>query len=238
MMKAASHIIMLGDIPVEVTRKKMKTLRLGVYPPDGRVRMSVPLKVSDETVRRVATERLAWIERQREKFAAVPPPAAVNFVDGEVHAFLGKPCRLLVRERNRAARVDACCEPAITITVRPGSTREQREAALLDWYRDRLSELIPPLIDRWRAVMNVSVDEWRIRRMKTRWGSCNIAARRVWFSLELARKPEPCLEYIVVHELTHLLERGHGARFKALMDGFLPDWRERRKLLNAAVNAG
>ena len=86
--------------------------------------------------------------------------------------------------------------------------------------------------------MNVSVDEWRIRRMKTRWGSCNIAARRVWFSLELARKPEPCLEYIVVHELTHLLERGHGARFKALMDGFLPDWRERRKLLNAAVNAG
>ena len=84
--------------------------------------------------------------------------------------------------------------------------------------------------------MNVTVGEWRIRRMKTRWGSCNIAARRVWFSLELARKPAPCLEYIVVHELTHLLERGHGARFKALMDEFLPDWRERRKLLNAAVN--
>ncbi len=237
-MKAVSRTIMLGDIPVEVTRKRMKTLRLSVSPPDGRVRISAPLKAGDEIVLRMATDRLAWIERQREKFAVVPPPAPVDYVDGELHAFLGEPRRLLVRERNRAARVDACGDATIAITVRPGSTREQREAALLDWYRDRLSKLIPPLIDRWRSVMNVSVAEWRIRKMKTRWGSCNIRERRVWFSLELARKPEPCLEYIVVHELTHLLERGHGARFKALMDGFLPDWRERRKLLNAAVNVG
>ena len=106
-MKTAPHVIMLGDIPVEVTRKKMKTLRLSVSPPDGRVRISAPLKASDETVLRMVTERLAWIERQREKFAAVPPPAPVDFVDGEVHAFLGEPRRLLVRERNSAARVDA-----------------------------------------------------------------------------------------------------------------------------------
>ena len=231
-MATDTRRITVSGIAVEVVRKDIKNLHLGVYPPNGRVRVAAPLVVSDEAVRLAVIDKLAWIRRQRARFAEQSRQSEREMVNGESHYFLGRRYRLRVHEHDAPARVALRGVASLDLFVRPGSRAEQREAVLLRWHREQLKALIPPLLEKWQSVLGVQVTAWGIKKMKTKWGSCNVDARRVWFNLELAKKPPQCLEYIVVHELVHLLERHHNERFTALMDDFLPQWRQHRLMLN------
>lgn len=224
--------ITVSGIAVEVVRKDIKNLHLGVYPPNGRVRVAVPLVVSDEAVRLAVIDKLAWIRRQKVRFAQQPRQSEREMVNGESHYFLGRRYRLRVHEHDAPARVALRGVASLDLFVRPGSSVEQREAVLLRWHREQLKALIPPLLEKWQPVLGVQIAAWGVKKMKTKWGSCNVDARRVWINLELAKKPPQCLEYLVVHELVHLLERQHNERFTALMDRFLPNWRSSRNSLN------
>jgi predicted metal-dependent hydrolase len=156
-------------------------------------------------------------------------------VNGESHYFLGQRYRLRVHEHETPARVAVRGVATLDLFVRPGANAEQREAVLLHWYREQLKALVPPLLEKWQPIVGVQARAWGIKKMKTKWGSCNTTAKRLWFNLELAKKPVLCLEYIVVHELVHLLERNHNERFTALMDGFMPNWRACRETLKSGV---
>lgn len=223
----------VSGITVEMVRKDIKNLHLGVYPPQGRVRVAVPLVISDEAVRLAVIDKLGWIRRQQAKFAAQPRQSQREMVNGESHYFLGQRYRLRVHEHDAQPRVAVRGISSLDLYIRPGADARQREAVLLRWYRDQLKALIPPLLDKWQSTLGVEVADWGVKKMKTKWGSCNPASRRVWFNLELAKKPVSCLEYIVVHELAHLLERHHNARFTALLDTHLPHWRHCQERLSA-----
>ena len=234
-MTTETHHFTVGGIKVEVVRKDIKNLHLGVYPPQGRVRVATPLVVNDEAVRLAVIDKLGWIKRQKAKFAEQPRQTQREMVNGESHYFMGQRYRLRVHEQDAPARVAVRGVASLDLFVRPGASAEQREAVLLHWYREQLKALIPPLLQKWQPILGVQASHWSIKKMKTKWGSCNPAAKRLWFNLELAKKPVSCLEYIVVHELVHLLERNHTERFTALMDGFMPKWRVCREVLNSGV---
>ena len=221
-------------MPVEIVRKGIKNLHLGVYPPHGRVRVAAPLRVSDDAVRLAVVGKLGWIKRQRARFEAQPRQSEREMVSGESHYFLGQRYRLRVVTYEGPAKVIARNKSIIELHVRRESSAEQRERVLQRWYRQQLKELIPPLLEKWQPALGVQADEWAIKKMKTKWGACNVKVRRIWLNLELAKKPAQCLEYIIVHELLHLLERQHNDNFFALMNEYLPQWRSRRSELNAA----
>ena len=222
----------VSGIKVEVVRKDIKNLHLGVYPPHGRVRVAAPLVVSDEAIRLAVIDKLGWIRRQKAKFAEQPRQSQREMVNGESHYFLGKRYRLRVHEQDAPARVAIRGMANLDLFVRPGTSVEQREAVLLRWHREQLKALIPPLLEKWQPILGVKVADWGIRKMKTKWGSCNPQSRRVWLNLELAKKPVQCLEYIVVRELAHLLERHLNERFSVLVEKHVPLWRRFREELN------
>lgn len=224
--------IEVGGLSVEVVRKRIKNLHLGVYPPNGRVRVSVPLTVSDDAVRALVTKKLSWIQRHQARIETQARESRRQMVSGESHYFLGRRYRLNVVEGARAGHVAVRSGGMLDLHVRHGSDARARERVLQGWYRERLREAVPPLLTKWEAVLGVSVTFWGVKRMKTKWGSCNVTARRVWLNLELVKKPERCLEYLVVHELVHLIELRHNDRFAALMDEHLPGWRDCRDELN------
>ena len=231
-MSTEARGITVGGIAVDVVRKDIKNLHLGVYPPHGRVRVAAPLVVSDEAVRLAVIDKLGWIRRQKAKFAEQPRQSQREMVSGESHYFLGRRYRLRVHEHDGPARVALRGVAILDLFVRPGAAPDLREAALMRWHRAQLKALIPPLLEKWQPVLGVQVATWGVKAMKTKWGSCNATARRVWFNLELAKKPPQCLEYIVVHELTHLVERRHNDRFLALVSACMPQWRHHRYVLN------
>ena len=226
--------IRVSGVPVEIVRKGIKNLHLGVYPPHGRVRVAAPLRVSDAAVRLAVVGKLGWIKRQRAKFEAQPRQSTREMVSGESHYFLGQRYRLRVVKYDGPANVVARNKSVIELHVRRESSAVQREQVLQRWYRRQLKELIPPLLQKWQPVLGVQTNEWAVKKMKTKWGACNVKVRRIWLNLELAKKPVQCLEYIIVHELVHLLERHHNDTFVALMNKFLPQWKSRRSELNAA----
>lgn len=224
----------IGKLTVEVVRKDIKNLHLGVYPPDGRVRVAAPMVVNDEAVRLAVIDKLGWIKRQRASFAAQPRQSQRDMVNGESHYFLGRRYRLRVHERDEVPRVAIRGIASLDLFVRPNSDAQQREAVLMRWHRLQLKALIPPLLTHWQPILGVQASAWGVKRMKTKWGSCNARAARLWFNLELIKKPSQCLEYIVVHELAHLLQRRHDAEFIERMDAHLPHWRQARALLREA----
>jgi len=190
--------------------------------------------MDDEAVRLAIISKLAWIKRHQTKFAGQERQSPREFVTGESHYFQGRRYRLNVVYHNGAPKVVISNNTTIDLVVREGSDKSQRQRVLTQWYRRHLKEQIPALIDKWQPVLNISVAEWGVRQMKTKWGTCNIRAHRIWLNLELVKKPVHCLEYIIVHEMLHLLERNHNDRFKLLMDKFMPQWRSYREELNRA----
>jgi len=222
------HQIEIDGIVIDVIRKNVKNLHMVVYPPDGRVRVSVPLRVDDESLRRVLISKRAWIIRQQNRIKTQKGTSRRKYVSGESHYFQGIPHQLYVVERKGNARVVLRGNKTIEMYINPRSSAARRERALYEWYRAYLKKAIPPLIKNWEKIIGVEVAEWGVKRMKTRWGSCNTKARRIWLNLELARKPPECLEYVVVHEMVHMLERSHNRRFKELMSRYLPRWRSIR----------
>ena len=188
--------------------------------------------ISDEAVRLAVIDKLDWIKQQMARFAAQPRQSGREMVNGESHYFLGSRYRLRVHEHSAPSRVELRGIASLHLFVRPGTDAEQREAILLGWYREQLKSLMPLLLEKWQPILGVQAAAWGIRKMKTKWGSCNPASRRVWFNLELAKKPESCLEYIVVQELLHLRVCRHDAEFTRLLDEHLPSWRGAKELLS------
>jgi predicted metal-dependent hydrolase len=231
-MSTETHQIVVHDLVIDVVRKEIKNLHLAVYPPDGRVRVAAPLHVDDEAVRLFAVSKLGWIRRQQAQFAEQERQSAREYVSGESHYYQGRRYLLNVVYHDGPPRVVVRNNTTMDLYVRTGSDTARRERVLLEWYRAQLKAAVPPLLAKWEPVVGVQVADWRIRRMKTKWGTCTIEARRIWLNLELAKRSVRCLEYIIVHEMVHLLERGHTERFTAYMDRFLPQWRLLRDELN------
>ncbi|MDE3022612.1 MAG: M48 family metallopeptidase [Pseudomonadota bacterium] len=229
------HQIKVSGLTVDVVRKDIKNLHLAVYPPIGRVRVAVPLRVSDEAVRLAVVSRLSWIKRQKSKFTNQARQSAREYVSGESHYFQGQRYRLNVIYQSGLSRVAIRNKSVLDLFVREGGNREQRERIILAWYRQHLKEQIPVLVEKWEPVLGVRVADWRVKQMKTRWGTCNITAGRIWLNLELAKKSAQCLEYIVVHEMVHLLERNHNDHFAELMTQFMSQWKLHREELNRSA---
>jgi len=191
-MAEETRSFQVRGVKVEVVRKDIKNLHLGVYPPMGRVRVAVPLVISDEAVRLAVIDKLGWIKRQKAKFAKQPRQSQREMVNGESHYFLGKRYRLRVHEVAAPARVAVRGIASLDLFVRPGASAAQREEALLAWYRAQLKVLIPTLLEKWQPVLGVQARHWGVKKMKTKWGSCNTVAKRLWINLELA-KSQPCV---------------------------------------------
>lgn len=223
--------IKLGNITVDVVQKDIKNLHLSVYPPTGSVRIAAPLRMNIDVIRVYAISKLSWIKKQQKKLAGQQRETPREYLTRESHYYLGKRYLLKVIEVNAVPKVELD-HNKIILYVRPGANKAKRQQILESWYRERLKEIAYTQIKKWQKTLKVSINEFAIRKMKTKWGTCNIDAKRVWLNLELAKKPEHCIEYIVVHELVHLLERHHNEKFIAYMNQFLPQWRHIKSELN------
>lgn len=224
----------IDGLNIEVERKPIKHLHLAVYPPNGRVHLSMPKDLTDEDARLFVVSKWQWIERQRKDILEHPRQTERRYVSGENYYYLGERYVLNVKEMP--------IPPHITLKgnqmymfVHAGSSRQRREELLREWYRVRLQKVIEPLMGQWMTKMGESDVTWQVQRMKNRWGSCTLRSRRILFNIELARVPQPCIEYIVVHELLHLKEKNHNKIFEALLNKYLPDWQKRREQLNAFI---
>jgi hypothetical protein len=196
--------------------------------------VAVPIRVKDDAVRLAVITRLAWIKKHQAKFEGQQRQSPREYVSGESHYLQGQRYLLHVIYHDQPPRVTVRNKTTIELRVRTGSNTAQKARVMHEWYRQLLKAEIPALLAKWEAVAGVQAQEWGVKQMKTRWGSCNVRARRIWLNLELAKKPVHCLEYIIVHELVHLLERLHNDRFNAYMDRFMPQWHLYRAELNSA----
>jgi predicted metal-dependent hydrolase len=221
----------LGNITVDVIKKNIKNIHLSVHPPTGRVRISAPTRLDMDTIRVFAVSKLSWIKKQQAKFERQKREAPREFLNRESHYFKGERYLLKVIEKNAAPRVELK-HSIIELYVRPTASKEKMKSILDEWYRNQLKASLPAIIEKWEKKLNVQVKEFGIRKMKTKWGTCNREVKRIWLNLELAKKPVECLEYIVFHEMVHLLERNHNDRFVSLMDEFMPKWRFFKDELN------
>jgi predicted metal-dependent hydrolase len=223
----------LGEIDVDVVLKDIKNVHLSVHPPTGRVTVSAPSRMSLDTIRVYALTKLPWIRQQQNRLRAQERETPRDYVERESHYLWGRRYLLKIIEADASPRVDLK-HREIVLHARPGTDTDRRQAILADWYRRQLKRAATPLIDKWQKRMGVTVERFFVQRMKTKWGSCNAATRTIRLNTELARKPPECLEYIVVHELAHLIERHHNDRFVAILDRYLPQWKTYRDELNAA----
>jgi len=228
--------IIINNIEIELTKKNIKNLHLSVHPPDGRVKISAPQYMDTDTIRLFAISKLSWIRKQQKKFINQERQPEREYVSGESHYFLGQRYLLNVIYTNKRKQgVEIRNKKYIDLYVRENTPKYLRERAMTEWYRRELKKLIPPIIAKWEPIIGVEVNEFGVKKMKTRWGSCNPKAKRIWLNLELVKKSPTCIEYVVVHEMTHLLERKHNERFIAYMDKFLPNWRAIKEELNGLI---
>lgn len=234
-MNIRVNALNINGIEIEFYRKDIKNVHLSVHPPAGRVRLAVPEDMDEEAIRLFVISKLAWIKKQRKQFKLQDRQSVREFVSGESHYFLGSRYLMNVIESPEKQRVELRNKKYMDLYVRPDSTREQREKVVNEWYRTELKQMVPEYIEKWESIMGVTVEDWGIKLMRTKWGTCNESARRIWLNLELAKKNPRCLEYIIVHEMVHFLERNHNERFKAYMDQYLPNWRGIRAELNELI---
>ena len=224
--------IVLGEITIEVTRKAVKNVHLSVHPPDGRVTLVAPRETRFEAARAYAIAKLGWIRDQQEKLRSQARETPRQYVERESHYLWGRRYLLSVEERDAKPKV-TLDHKRIHLSVRPGSGRDKRAEVIHAWHRCMLHEAIPPLIDKWERKLSVQVSRYFLQRMKTKWGGCNPKARTIRLNTELVKKPKDLLEYIIVHEMAHLIEPTHNERFIAVLDKHYPTWREAREELNA-----
>lgn len=232
-MSTSSAYLTIAGFGVDVVYKDIKNLHISVYPPVGRVRVAAPERMDDDTIRRAVIQRLPWIRRQRDQLQAADRQTKRAMLSGETHYVWGERYRLDVSRTSGNHRVERSGK-TLWVVASEGADADERFAVLDRWYRRELKAAIPPLLEKWEPRIGVESSRFVVRHMKTKWGTCVRESGALWFNPELAKKNPRCLEYIVVHELTHLIERTHGARFVELMDQHLPDWRSRRDELNGA----
>jgi len=226
------ELIQLGGISVEVFRKKIKNIHLSVNPPEGHVRISCPSRYTLEKVRSYALTKLVWIKQQQRKLKEQSRESPHQYSDKESHYLWGKRYLLKVVETDGASKVELKAHKLI-LHLRPGASLERRAEIVEEWYRERLKSAIVRLITKWEPIIGVKVQGFFVQRMKTKWGSCSSSRQTIRLNSELARKPRACLEYLVVHEMIHILEPSHNARFRTLLDKHLPSWQNRKKTLNS-----
>lgn len=224
--------ITISNIKIDVVRKFIKNIHLAVYPPMGRVRIAAPLKVNDDAIRFFAISKLGWIKRRQRKFMQQERILPREYKNRESHYFRGRRYLLNVIEVDFPPKVVLRNKSYIDLYIRPETTISKRHEIMNEWYRAQLKKQIPKLIEKWEKLMTIKVNEWQVKQMKTKWGSCNIEKKRIWLNLELAKKPEHCLEYIIVHEMVHLLERPHNDRFLYYLETYLPNWKQLKSELN------
>jgi hypothetical protein len=223
----------VGGIPVDVVFKNIKNVHLSVHPPTGRVRISAPARMNLDTIRVYAISKIHWIKKHQKKFQEQERETRREYLSRESHYVWGKRYLLRVKEESRTPSVELKHNEMI-LTVRPGAVMEKREAVVTAWYREQVRDAVTPLIETWEPLLGVKANRIIVRRMRTRWGSCTPGRRTIRLNTELAKKPPECLEYVLVHELVHLLEPSHNANFISLMDKFMPQWRHLRDELNRA----
>jgi hypothetical protein len=229
--------ILVSDLSIDVIRKDIKNIHLTVYPPNGRIKVSVPIHVDNDSLRLFIISKMTWIKKKLKELENQDRQSYRRFVSGENHYYWGK--RYILNVINQKAplpnKVVIRNKKYIDLFVRENSNLVIRKNALYSWYRSELKNAIPPLIRKWENKLNITVSDWGVKIMKTKWGTCNANAKRIWLNLELIKKPRHCLDYIVLHEIIHILERTHSDRFNELMDEYYPNWRTVRKELNEFI---
>ncbi len=227
--------LQLGSIEALIVRKPVKNLHLSVLPPLGRVRVTAPESMKDDSIRTLLATRLPWIKKQQEKFKGQDRQTKREYVSGESYYYFGQRYRLEVVYKEAVPNVSLKGKSKIVLQVRPGSSVEKRSDGMTEWYRSQLHPLADKLMVKWQKKTGVRVNYWGIQRMKTRWGTCNHKRARILLNLELAKKPPACLEYVIVHELLHVIEKKHNENFVNLMEKYIPKWRSIKEELNRSM---
>jgi len=223
--------INLGSISIEVEKKDIKNIYLSVYPPNGKVKISAPKRMELDIIKIFAISKLQWIKKKQSVFRNQEREAPREFLTRESHYFKGKRYLLKIIEHNAKPKV-VLKHSEIELYVRPNTSTEKRKQILDEWYRTELKNIIPRIIKEWEEKIGVICYDFGVKKMRTKWGTCNIKTKKIWLNLELAKKPIECLEYVIVHELVHLLESKHNDRFVAFMDKFIPKWKSYKEQLN------
>lgn len=226
------HQIEISDFTIDVVRKNIKNMHLAVYPPTGRIRIAAPLNIDDDAVKLFAISKLAWIKRNQRNFKQQDRQSARSYIQRESHYFQGRRYLLRVTEHDAPPFVEIKSKTYIDLYIRPETTIAKRNEIMNEWYRTELKKQIPEIIKTWETKLGLEIDDWQVKLMKTKWGTCNIEKRKIWLNLELAKKPIYCLEYIIVHEMLHLLERHHNDKFLNYMNTYLPKWKQIKSELN------
>lgn len=234
-MSTNSYLLQVGLIEALVVRKPIKNVHLSVLPPLGKVRVTAPVSMQDDAIRILLATKLGWIKKQQAKFEGQDRQTKREYISGESYYFFGKRHRLEVLYEDKPANVELTMSGKIILHVRPYSSVAKREEVMTEWYRAELRKVADGLLSKWQQIIGVQLTAWGIRRMKTRWGTCNQKAGRIWLNLELAKKPISCVQYVVVHELLHLIEKKHNERFAQLMTRYLPKWRHEKQELNRFI---
>ena len=225
----------IGSLEIQLQRRIIKHLHISVMPPDGQIRVAAPKSMTETAIRMAVIHRIPWIRKQQANFAKQVRQSTREMISGETHYLWGRRYRLEVIELDATQSIVSCIKlkgGKLILTVSAGTSTADKLKMLNEYYRARLKARAPDLINKWSEQIDVTASGWQVQKMNTKWGSCNIEEGRILLNLELAKKPFPCLEYIIVHELLHFKERQHNDRFKALLDTHMPDWRSRRDLLN------
>ncbi|MEQ8843497.1 MAG: SprT family zinc-dependent metalloprotease [Phycisphaerales bacterium] len=230
-MRAATDTLVLGDVEVDVLYKDIRNVHLSVHPPTGRVRLSAPLDTSREALRAFAITKLGWIRRHQRNQVRQERETPREFLERESHYVWGRRYLLEIEEADAPPAIELSTR-TLVMRHRPGADAASRRELLARWYRDQVRAAAPPLISKWEPVLGVKLERFAVRQLRTMWGSCTPKRSSILLNTELAKKPAECLEYIVVHELAHLLEPTHNDRFTAIMDAAMPGWRGRREILN------
>lgn len=225
----------VSNLTIETVRKDIKNIHLGVYPPNGRIRVAVPLKTSDESTRLFLISKIPWIRKQQMRFSKQERQTSRKYVTGESHYFFGKRYTLNVIHTDKIAKIEIRKKTYVDLYIRSNTTIKQREKVFEKFYRNELEEIIPKLIEKWQKKVGVNAKEIKIRKMKTKWGTCNSKDKRIWLNLELAKKPFHCIDYVFVHELVHLKERKHSDRFIQLLESAYPKWKQSKDELNQGM---
>jgi len=227
------ELLKIANIEIHVVRKDIKRMHLAVYPPKGRIRLAAPLATDAEVLRLFAISKLSWIKKHVKGFKEQSRETPKDYVPGESHYFLGQRYLLQLKTNANKNQVLIKGSKKLELQTNGEKSRAQKAVIVKEWYRQELKALLPDIVKKWEQTIGVNCSNWGVKHMKTKWGSCNTDRKTIWLNLELAKKPLICLEYIVVHELVHLLERHHNDRFIKYMDSFMPKWRLHRDELNS-----
>ncbi|KTD15009.1 M48 family metallopeptidase [Legionella israelensis] len=225
--------IEIDGISIEITRKAIKNLNMRIYPPDGFVRVSAPFGLNEHFIHQFLQSKKDWIKEKKLQLQQRTPVSKNKLVTGESFYILGKRYRLLILSRAEQAEIKTK-KDELCIYINAQTTEQQKQSLLDQWCKLHMTEKLPELIEKWSIIIGVKAKEWRIRKMKTRWGSCNVRAKRICLNLRLIHTPSLCMEYVLVHELVHLLEPSHNKRFYALMNKFMPEWKHYKQLLDSS----